>query len=237
MKKFISGLLIGLLLSLPIATFASGQAIKLVVNGQDITANAQPVIIGGRTLVPARALAEKLGATVAWDAVNQTVVVTSKDYASTSKPTTQTEQPPGEAFYSFNDIGTGSPWCTKNGEIVQVFLGGKKLTYENFTDQSKSRVVEIQDYYGPKDNLGRQTPYYLKSDIDKNSLPVYTRDAIEFSNSWIESNDFYKTYKLLVTSYIENNVIVSANVTKIDPWVNSPPVIFSRQYFRRFFSP
>lgn len=83
MKKFICGLLIGLLLSLPLATFASGQALKLIINGQDITADAQPVIIGGRTLVPARALAEKLGATVSWDAANQTVVVTSNKIAET----------------------------------------------------------------------------------------------------------------------------------------------------------
>ena len=72
-----------MLLSLPLATFASGQALKLIINGQDITADAQPVIIGGRTLVPARALAEKLGATVSWDAANQTVVVTSNKIAET----------------------------------------------------------------------------------------------------------------------------------------------------------
>lgn len=92
MKKFISGLLIGLLLSLPIATFASGQALKLIVNGQDITADAQPVVINGRTLVPARALAEKLGATVAWDGASQTVVVTSAKEQTPALMTTSREE-------------------------------------------------------------------------------------------------------------------------------------------------
>ncbi len=77
MKKFICGLIIGLLLATSVATLASGQALRLIVNGEDITAEAQPVIIDGRTLVPARALAEKLGAKVEWDGVNQTVTVAS----------------------------------------------------------------------------------------------------------------------------------------------------------------
>lgn len=77
MKKFICGLILGLLLATSISTFASGQALRLIVNGEDITAEAQPVIIDGRTLVPARALAERLGAKVSWNAATQTVVVSS----------------------------------------------------------------------------------------------------------------------------------------------------------------
>lgn len=76
MKKFTCGLLVGLLLAASGIVLAQGQALRLIINGADITAEAQPIIIDGRTLVPARALAERLGAKVVWDEANYAVVVT-----------------------------------------------------------------------------------------------------------------------------------------------------------------
>lgn len=100
MRKFISGLIIGLMLATTASAFAGGQALRLIVNGEDITAQAQPVIIDGRTLVPARALAEKLGATVAWDGANNTVIVNSnlKDPAYPSQEKENTKYNLNEYF-------------------------------------------------------------------------------------------------------------------------------------------
>lgn len=98
MKRFyvglLSGLLIGLLLSSTTFAFAD-QPIKLIVNGVDITpkCDVPPQIIDGRTLVPARFLAEALGATVEWDPENKAVVVAyngimgNDNYETTSKST------------------------------------------------------------------------------------------------------------------------------------------------------
>jgi hypothetical protein len=88
MKKFICGLIIGFTLATSTAAFA-GQSLRLIVNGADITSQAQPVLIEGRVLVPARALAEKLGAKVEWDAAENTVIVTSAS-SSTIPPVTST---------------------------------------------------------------------------------------------------------------------------------------------------
>ena len=77
MKKFIAGLLTGLILATGTLAFAASSDIKLKVNGQYISfPDAPPQIINGRTMVPARPLAEALGATVSWDATAKTVVVT-----------------------------------------------------------------------------------------------------------------------------------------------------------------
>ncbi|WP_051534135.1 copper amine oxidase N-terminal domain-containing protein [Desulfitibacter alkalitolerans] len=90
MKKFLAGLLIGLLLAT--TTFAvANPALRLIVNGVDITSEAQPIIIDGRTLVPARALAEQLGATVEWDAANSAVVVTSPSQETKGSAITKEE--------------------------------------------------------------------------------------------------------------------------------------------------
>ncbi len=82
MKKFISGLLIGFLLATAGFGFANSQ-VRLVLNGVDITNEIVseygiiPTIVDGRTIVSARALAEKLGATVEWDEENKAVLITS----------------------------------------------------------------------------------------------------------------------------------------------------------------
>lgn len=78
-KLITFGLIIGFLLGMSVFTFATDQQlIKLVVNGKDIISDVSPQNINGRVMVPARALAEALGAKVQWDAENNTVVVTSE---------------------------------------------------------------------------------------------------------------------------------------------------------------
>lgn len=151
MKKFISGLLIGLLLSLPIATFASGQALKLIVNGQDITADAQPVIIGGRTLVPARALAEKLGAAVTWDAVNQTVVVNSTEQNPALITTSEEDQSSYINECSIGDefkIGLTTYKCTDISYSTDSLYGnlptGEHFVVVSFDVETND---ELHDFY------------------------------------------------------------------------------------------
>lgn len=80
MKRFSTGLIIGLVTGLIVATatFAlAANPIKLIVNGQEIQCDVPPQNINGRVLVPARFVAESLGASVTWDAANNAVVITS----------------------------------------------------------------------------------------------------------------------------------------------------------------
>lgn len=53
----------------------AARAIRLIVNGVDITEKAEPRIEQDRTLVPIRFISEQLGATVTWDNANRTVKV------------------------------------------------------------------------------------------------------------------------------------------------------------------
>ena len=46
------------------------------VNGEQLTLDVPPQIVGGRTLVPARAVAESFGAQVGWDVTTRTVAIT-----------------------------------------------------------------------------------------------------------------------------------------------------------------
>ena len=73
MKKFIAGLIVGLLLATAGISLANPDAIRIFVNGQEVVPDVQPVIIDGRVMVPARFIAEPLGAAVEWDEKTKTV--------------------------------------------------------------------------------------------------------------------------------------------------------------------
>ena len=79
MKKFIAGLALGLLLATSGVALASTDMVRIFVNGQEVVADVSPQIINGRVMVPARFIAEPLGATVIWDAVTRSVHITSAD--------------------------------------------------------------------------------------------------------------------------------------------------------------
>ena len=74
--------LVVILATVLICAFAAvtwaNQPIKLIVNGQEIKPDVPAQIIGDRTMVPVRWIAEALGAEVEWDAVNRTVIIRTK---------------------------------------------------------------------------------------------------------------------------------------------------------------
>ena len=75
-KYLLIGLITGLIMAT--ATFAmAANPIKLIINGQEIQCDVPPQNINGRVLVPARFVAESLGASVTWDSTNNAVVITS----------------------------------------------------------------------------------------------------------------------------------------------------------------
>lgn len=59
------------------------EPVKLVVNGQEIKPDVSPQIIGDRTMVPVRWIAEALGANVEWDAQTKTVIITTNKTENT----------------------------------------------------------------------------------------------------------------------------------------------------------
>lgn len=78
MKKYFLGVLTGFIVCtmLVSAVAIANSPIRLIVNGNVVKSDVPPQIIDGRTMVPARPLAEALGATVQWDDANYAVVVT-----------------------------------------------------------------------------------------------------------------------------------------------------------------
>lgn len=83
MRKFLAGLIVGVVITLTTSGWAV-ENVRLVVNGTEVQSDVPPQIIGGRTLVPARPLAEALGAVVEWDGTTRTVAVATKEAPAVS---------------------------------------------------------------------------------------------------------------------------------------------------------
>lgn len=77
MKKpvILTLVLLLLLFSAAGAQAAGGESLQIIVNVDELQCDVQPIIVNGRTLVPVRAIAEKLGFTVDWAAESQTVTI------------------------------------------------------------------------------------------------------------------------------------------------------------------
>ena len=76
MKRWVAAFILLLLVGISSAA-AADQTVTVLVNGRPLIADVPPQIIGGRTMVPLRFLAQALGAEVGWDAASYTATVTT----------------------------------------------------------------------------------------------------------------------------------------------------------------
>jgi Copper amine oxidase N-terminal domain. len=61
------------------AAFASSGIIKIIVNGKEVQSKVQPLLADDTVMVPIRVISETLGANVAWDEENNSVLINTKD--------------------------------------------------------------------------------------------------------------------------------------------------------------
>lgn len=104
MKRFVTGLIAGIVIGLTLFNGnpleGSAPNIRLIVNGHLVSPDVPPLMVNNRVMVPARFVAEPLGATVDWNESMQAVVITTRPAAakaqipsikSNTNPTTTTK--------------------------------------------------------------------------------------------------------------------------------------------------
>lgn len=75
MKKLLSVLVFVLVLTFAFSAFADYQTVDIYVNGEFLVSDSPAVLVGSRTMVPLRAISEKLGCEVGWDPDTQTAEI------------------------------------------------------------------------------------------------------------------------------------------------------------------
>lgn len=115
-----------------IVKLKKGDIITVMYNGEKISFDQIPVIENGRTLVPLRAIFEKIGATVEWNGETQTVTAT-KDDTSVS-------------------LTINNTVAIKNGEEIALdvpakIIGGRTLVPVRFVSDCFGVAVEWDGTY------------------------------------------------------------------------------------------
>lgn len=79
MKKLIVSLILCIVLVMPVMASASSD-ITVLVNGAELVTDVDPKIVEGRTMLPMRAIFERLGANVTWMQADRIIFATKGEY-------------------------------------------------------------------------------------------------------------------------------------------------------------
>ncbi len=201
MKKFGQGLFVGILVTLLLVSgiaLAVDNPIKLIIDGQEIIPDVTPQLINGRVLVPARFVAEALGAKVDWDQENRAVVITSiKDVVERPKAPTEPEKPESNKTIDgkWNNAPENSEWLEGfniNGNQGSSFTNKHVmgfLTEDNFYLEEGV----LNDFLDSK-GLHPVSPKYPEQDIWFNAW--YFISLKDVPNIYFE----YQSYNLILKS-------------------------------------
>jgi len=158
-KFLIIGLIAGLLLGQAFSVLAD-QPIKLIINGAEITADPAPQMFSGRVFVPARFVAEPLGATVEWDSVNNAVIIKSGNV-----PVLETETLPAAVNLS------EAVFTTSDGIEIKLFDCRRYDTsfkWEHMNEPNISPVISARDgklFFVISGSVENDTSKYVDLDL------------------------------------------------------------------------
>ena len=143
MRRFLAGFLAGAIVMSAVAVQAIDM-VRLFVDGREIFfPEAPPQIINGRTMVPAKPLAEALGAKVAWDAVGRRVLVTSPPPQVVTKTEVRT-LPLTTPHYIWVD-GDATDWSLE--DVIAAGEGAKGIIIQFGDSMLFAPAPAFRDYF------------------------------------------------------------------------------------------
>ena len=114
------------------------------VNGTNVTLDQPATILNGRTVVPARFVAENLGAMVGWDALENKVTITGTSYIGSSIRT-YTDVTGVELYYQANGTKTMSQYVYTYtaGELEQYFAYLEDAGYQMNSTENNTGLLTL----------------------------------------------------------------------------------------------
>jgi len=133
MKKFLVGLVLGLMLATSAVAIAA-SSVRVYVDGTEVISDVPAQIIDGRTVLPVRAICEAMGASVSWDEVSNSVYITSKYY--TSDPVIVPDIPVGVDVSAPDTSVTSTIYGTPTWQEVARYEGAE-------SEKQNSTITQI----------------------------------------------------------------------------------------------
>lgn len=158
-----------LLLNMPLSALAN-QSISVYMNNEKINFDTEPMLINDRTMVPMRAIFEKLGAVVEWDDKNNTALV-QKEHKSISV----TIGAPYMTNGHMRAIPLDSPAVLHNGRtlvplraVSQVF--GCEVQWDEDTNTVNIYTENYLNYLGADSSVKETEKSYDDISANKNQI-------------------------------------------------------------------
>ncbi len=174
-KKFLATILMTFLLLQPMCSFASNDNITVYVDDKTVMFDVQPQMIGGRTMVPLRAIFESLGATVEWEEATKSITAYNEAYMVKAQ--------------------IDSPKLMVNGvektmDITPLIVDGRTLVPARFVAEAfdcdvnwdgNTKTVNITTKPINYNNLEKDTNSNITSVESKNEKQAYSESPIYFN--------------------------------------------------------
>ncbi|MCD7854431.1 MAG: hypothetical protein LUG66_02305 [Clostridiales bacterium] len=93
-------------------------------NAVTVQLDTAPVVINGRTLVPARAVAEAFGCSVSWDSTTKTVIINDSNTSTTNNSTANTSAAEAQTAEETTEATTAAVLQSTSFDITQTYIKG-----------------------------------------------------------------------------------------------------------------
>lgn len=168
MKRKGVSIFLGICLSMAVSgTAFAAEPVNLQVNGKNLPTDVAPVIRDGRTLVPARAISESLGADVNWDPATRQVSIVKNDKTLVLTIDNKEVTSNGQALPNL-DV---PPQIVNGRTMVPVRVVSEALGAEVNWDQASRTVVttflEEKDGMTPEELMTKSNEAMQKFDTYK----------------------------------------------------------------------
>jgi len=123
---------------------------KMYVNGREYTLDIAPIVVGGRTLVPARAIAEGLGCDVDWNGRYNLVSITPKVFKWSSWVEDLPDKVDSDLYYieekeEYRYRTKEKDYFTSKDKIWSANLVDEEINYGKWSDWSNNQIVSFDD--------------------------------------------------------------------------------------------
>jgi SagB-type dehydrogenase family enzyme len=212
--------IIGVVILLFVLAFASAifadNPVKLVVNGKAINAKVPPQIINRRVMVPVRWVADKIGATAAWDEKSSTIFIATYNYLTNEAPGNN-----GGSLQAISTVVLPSP--SKDGSVSVEKALSKRNSVRSY-DSGPLTLAEISQLVwaaqGIKDQKdgGRTAP--SAGALYPLEVYVFASNVIDLSPGIYKYNSQNHELLQLIAEDKKSDLFTAVNQTS----VNKAPV-------------
>ncbi|AFS77983.1 copper amine oxidase-like protein [Gottschalkia acidurici 9a] len=168
MKKILSVILMLLVIGSSVS-FAQSDKITIVIDGNTINTDVNPVVIDGRTLVPIRVVSENLGAKVEWNAETKEVKLDFTELGASVKMKIDSKE------YDVNgEVGTM--------EVAPKMIDGRTMVPIRFISEELGFLVE---WDGNTKTVNISSEYEIPEEVEKAALVLESAISENYSEEAI----------------------------------------------------